>query len=277
MRTMLVLFIVMSGFVSNAQSSKPISSRDSLRYYRTEQRKLWILTNDSLRRTEAYQSLTTKIDLLESKSKNYNSTVLFGEILHANFKSFNESIAQSGFEAMNPLSFRFGLGSSIKSNRNIFDIYFFVVGLNHSSKNGNAQIKSALANAFQIDYGYDFIHSKRVSLYPYIGLSIRSSTLEYSNDVQTNPNFTNISNIVINDPKVQATSTRLGYQAGVGLDLVVAHDKVKGKPAVILFSKSGTNQTFSEDKFKIAGINYKPGIKHGDWLVSLGFKFIARR
>lgn len=277
MRTIFVLFMLLSSAVVNAQSSKRTSVKDSLRIYQRERHQLWIVTNDSLRTTEAYQSLTEKIDRLESNSKNYNGTVMFGEIIHTNFKAFNESIAQSGFDAMSPLVFRFGLGSTIKSKRNMIDIYFFVLGKNHSSKNGSAQIKSALSNTFQVDYGYDLIHSKRVSLYPYVGLSVRSTTLEYTNTVQTNPNYTNISNIVINDPKVQSTSTRLGYQGGVGLDLVIAHDQVKGKPAIILFSKFGTNRTFGEDKFKISGINYRPGIKHGDWLVTMGFKMIPRR
>lgn len=277
MRTMIVLFMLLSSFVGMAQSSKRTSERDSLRIYYRERQKLYIIANDSLRRTEAYQSLTEKIDRLESNSKNYNGTVMFGEIIHTNFKDFNESIAQSGFDAMNPITFRFGIGSTIKSKRNMIDIYFFVFGKNHSSKKGSAQIKSALSNSFQVDYGYDLIHSKRVSFYPYVGLSARSTTLEYSNTVQTNSNYTNISNIVINDPRVQSTSTRLGYQAGVGLDVVVANDQVKGKPAIILFSKFGTNRSFGEDRYKIGEISYRPGIKHGDWLVTMGFKMIPRR
>jgi hypothetical protein len=114
-----------------------------------------------------------------------------------------------------------------------------------------------------------------VSLYPFAGISFRGSELRYSAPTQTNPNFTNISNVVISEPRAYGSSSRLGYQAGLGFDLKLGGNKSQTYKT-ILFIKGGTNQPFKKDTYKIEGYRYDPGIRQADWLVTVGLKLATK-
>ena len=276
------LLIIIFPLQINAQEPRTYPV-DSLSYYQRELRSLTVKTLDSLRNSERYKFLQERIRKLHNTGKNYSGFVFFTDLMHSDFSKFNNSIAQKGFPAMDPISLRFGFGMSSKTERLMFDFYFGIGSLNSKSKKGDTAIKAGLTNLFQVDLGYDLLNSDVVSIYPYGGLSFRVSSLEYSSPVQVNPNFTNITDIIINDRSTYGDSQKLGYQAGIGFDFIVTKDKTRtthqangSMATIILFTKIGTNRAIGSDKYKLQGIKYKPGIKQGDWLVSVGIKFGTR-
>ncbi len=268
---MLVLLVGAIPLFTCAQTSSAKTHKDSVAYYQGELNKLRHKTTDSLMKTDEYKALADELKHQKQKSEGYSGMVVYGDIAHTDYANFNNSIVQNGFSAMQPMSFRFGFGVSAKTRRTMLDFYFATAGLNNKSTKGDENIKSSFSNLLQLDLGCDLLKSKTFSLYPYVGLSLRASDLSYSKPVQTNSSYTNITNIISNDQSTHSESFRVGYQFGIGFDAAIKKHGECGK--TILFTKIGTNSAMGGDVYKINGIEYRPDIRHGDWLVSIGFKF----
>lgn len=278
MKRLLLLFLVWP-FTLAAQternSKKKKETTDSLTYYQQALGNYWRNAIDSIRHTDSFQILQNNYDKYKRRSHGYSGFMLFSEIMHSDYRDFNASISQNGFPALNSMTARFGFGFTNKSDRVLFDFGFFVVGLNTKTTKGDESIKTYLINIIQFDMGFDLLQSDFISLYPYAGLGLRASTIEYFKPKQTNPGFTNITNVIVNNQSTDASNTRLGYQAGLGLDLRISKKDQAGK--ALLFIKAGTNRAVGGDKFKVEGTTYKPGIKQGDWVLALGFKFVGKQ
>ena len=280
--TPLCLFVMLTPLCMRAQTADstgwkkhPPEAIDSVKYYRQELGKIWRHAFDSLRKSEQVIFLQKEYTRHIARSNNYTAFMLYFDWVHSDYTGLNSSIAQSGFPALNAYSPRFGLGIGHKHGRMLYDFYFVTFGLNNKSKNAGRTIKTNVSNFFQVDIGVDLLKSGVVSLYPFAGLSARSSSLSYSAPTQSNPNFTNISNVIIANTSASAYSSRIGYQAGMGIDLSLGGNK-DHTYKTILFVKGGTSQPFKKDKYTIEGHTYDPGVKQADWLVTVGFKFAGK-
>ena len=189
-----------------------------------------------------------------------------------NFEDFNASIQQDGFEPMSATAWQAGFGISTKSQNVLLDMYFFVSGFSNTSYNGEEKISMTLSNVLQFDVGYDLIPSRPVSLYPYVGTSLRISTLDFDSPAQINSSYTNITNLIINDQSVETASFRLGYHVGLGFDLLLSTNEKRGT-GKYLFIKAGLNRPVWRDKYKTHDIKYDPDIRQGNWVISFGIKF----
>lgn len=270
MKQVKILIIILLPAITFAQS-KTTKEIDSIVYYQKQINLMWRSQRDSLINSAKYKLAKENIDRIRSNSENYGSFVIFTDILHSNLTSFNTSIKQSGFTEMQPISYRLGFGASSKNGNTMFDFYFVTAGFNSKATKGEETIKLSLSNFFQFDLGYAIIHSKSFNLYPYAGLSLRMSTLDYKKPIQVNNSYTNISNIIVNNQSIVSSSTKVGYQLGLGLDVLVSKNNTES--GTYLFTKIGINESIGKNKYSIAGIDYQPDIKQGDWLVSIGFKF----
>lgn len=243
---------------------------DSSKYYIKQMSKAYKQAMDSLEKTDLF------IDYLhfQQRSNNYDAQTFFFNILHSDYGIFNKSIALSGFPALNPVSYGIGFGYAGKFQHGISDFAISLVFPN-TSKKEDKTISSALFNIL-FDMGYDVLRSNNFSLYPYVGLSARISTLSYLSNGSVNPTYTNISDVLVGSYNVNTASFRLGYQLGLGVDVALSHNK-DGNHTIILFAKGGVNQPFGKDKFKIENVTYDPQIKKGDWMLSVGLKFTTRR
>ena len=250
--------------------------KDSVDYYEKEKKKLYDENYQRFTNSEQYMTVQQGLDRALIKSGNYSGLTVFGNIIHNDYTRFNNNIAQSGFPPLNSMSGGVGLGLIAKSGRLIFEYNFFIAGFNNVAVTANEKISTSLSDLGQVNFGFDLFKSQSVSLYPFGGIGARFSSLEYSKPPLTSAVYTNISNIVINDQSVTSSSLRLGYQAGLGLDvLALKTDKDKG--AILLFAKFYTDGPLWTDKYKIDGIAYDPGFRQGDWEASFGLKFVTRQ
>lgn len=273
----LILAILLSvPILTIAQSKKQKSSQDSTKYYRRQLANLWRNGMDSIRNSEAFLDIAKKLDIRAQRSDSYWGLSMFTEVLHSNYGDFNKNIVQSGFKPLDPIMLRMGMGITDKHKRRMFDFYFGVSSFNKEVKKGDESIESGLLNLTQFNWGYDLLHSKRVSLYPYAGASIRLAFLNYSKPPETNPGYTDISNLITRDQSSKLSSTKLGYQLGLGFDYSLGMDRDK-RNKTYFFTKIATDNPVGEDKYKTNGVAYKPKIKHGDWLVTMGFKIVTPR
>ena len=141
-------------------------------------------------------------------------------------------------------------------------------------KKDNEKIKSSLVSFFHFDFGYDITRSTFIDLYPFVGLSLRVSSLEYEKPAELDPNYTNITNILIREQSVLASSAKLGFQAGLGMDIKLG--SAKGTRSPIFFTKFGINRPITAHRYKVKDVYYKPEIRQGVWALSFGFKFLGR-
>jgi opacity protein-like surface antigen len=260
-------------FVAHSQKEKDPPPVDSSWYYQKELGKLWKETIDSLQQSEKYITLQQNAKRLMRKSNDYAGFVLFGDIMHSDYSSFNALLKLDGFPGLKPMSGRLGFGVSQKLQHLMIDTYFMTFGINSKTTKGDAEVKTLLSNALQFNLGYDVLNSERISIYPFAGLALRFSEIKYKRSSQPNPNYTSIENMRSDENEVKLASTRIGYQYGVGFDYAVAYNTDK-LYKTILFIKAGVNQPFKKDIYKSDDIpNYRPGIKQGDWLITIGFKF----
>jgi hypothetical protein len=247
---------------------------DSGRYYQKQLAELHKAAHDSLYATATYRQLNSAYQSYQRRSTNYFSLMLVGEIMHNRYAAFNQSLALSGFPAMNPLMYRIGIGYSARTGNAHFDFLFGLAGIPNRSRKGDETVRASVTNVLQFDIGYSTLRGKGFSLYPFAGLSLRNSMLQYQRKGTGNASFTNITDISTNSQEITTNSNRLGYQAGLGLDILVGRNDQK-LTRTIFFIKGGVNKPVWKDRYKVNGIAYQPNIDHGDWTLSTGLKLVS--
>jgi hypothetical protein len=268
-----LLFLLALPFFAGAQ--KPSTSSDSADYYRQQMYQLERTLLDSLRRSEQYIYLRDRAETVWRPSGDYTAVTAFFDVAGADYDKLNSSITQSGFDALPNTAVRLGYGVSYQFDRGMFDLAFFAFGLRNTTQKAGEKIVANFSGFFQFDLGYDLIAAKWINVYPYAGFSYRTSLLSYKKDPQLNSSFTDVTNIVVNDQSVRERCNKLGYQAGLGLDLVVSEQRRLGG-GVMLFVKAGTNRIFGKEVYDIDGTEYKPGIQYGNWIATFGIKLFGR-
>jgi hypothetical protein len=281
MKAILLLLVAAPLFVQ-AQKKKKDNPSDSIEHYNYELDRLKRQAIDSVFKSSEYKDAYDRLNYYASRSDGYNSFMIFAELADADFDELHKTIVPNGFERMNRTTSRVGFGVSSKHHRAVTDFAFFVGGFDNESTRGEETIKSRFSSALQVDFGYDLTKSTKINVYPYVGTAIRVSFISYSRSGTSNPNFTDISNININGSEIQENSTKLGYQAGIGFDFVFhqnwnRYDNGQRTSGQIIFIKAGTNGSFGKETYRINGIKYRPGIEHGRWIITVGFKFFARQ
>jgi hypothetical protein len=271
------LILILVPFLANSQSNKKISKVDSTEYYQKELRKLWHQNSDSLIKSEKYLSLRSNLVKAIQKRNDYTGLVLFADVAHSDYRTFNSTLSQNGFSELNPTAIRLGLGISHKRGNAMYDMYFGTLGFGNKSTKNNEKITTSFSNLLEIDFGIDILNVERICFYPYGGLSLRFSELKYHRSGQANSNYTFLSNMRTDENTVKLESVRLGYQYGIGFDYAVAYNRERTFKT-IFFIKGGVNKPFKIDSYKSKGIDdFKPEIKQGDWLISVGIKFGNKR
>lgn len=265
------IFFLCSTIYIFGQSSKKI---DSANYYQKELTSIYKKNRDSLFTNPQVVELRKNIERIQSKGDNYRGFILYSSFASANFDKFNNANTKNGFKGLSNNTFSIGYGFTSKKNRRIFDFNVSAFGMGKTSKKNDEIIKTAFSNFLQFEWGYDFIKSNKVNIYPFAGLGIRSSTLSFESNGSANPNFTGVSNIIQNNKSFNEEATEIGYQAGLGIEYVISNKERAG--GTLLFLKAGTNRPFKQKNFKIAGVEYDPQFNHGELLFSFGFKFFSR-
>lgn len=197
MRKILLAFLLLP-FISKAQLSRQ-QSRDSIRYYQRQISNLHRSYHDSLFRNPEYKNAMERVRHFEKSSQDYGSFVFFFDVAQADFDQFNSSIVASGFPPMEGPVGRIGFGFSSKTRNTVVDFYMIAAGLPNKSKKEKESIETNFSSGVLLDIGIDLAKSPTFNFYPYAGISMRTSDLSYVKPMLTNPSFTNISNLIIND------------------------------------------------------------------------------
>ena len=275
MKNFYFCFLFSIPFIATAQNDKK-EKTDSASYYSAELGKLWRATIDSFHHSEAYLSAQAGYKRSLKKSKDYGAFVIFMDLFHSDYRQFNGMIAQDGFAPINDLGGRVGFGHSQKSGRAIVDMYFIVAGLNNRSEKDREKIKTTFSSLLHVDLGYDLLNKQWMSIYPYGGLSMRISTIEYEKSALLNPSYTSITNMLSDKNIVNLSSVRAGFQLGLGIDLTLAQSRDKASKT-IFFIKGGTNRPFWKDRYRYNDIPaYNPGMRQGDWIITFGIKLAGK-
>jgi hypothetical protein len=77
---------------------------------------------------------------------------------------------------------------------------------------------------------------------------------------------------MLNNRNVETSSFRIGYQAGIGMDLVVLENK-KHTTNKVLFVKGGVARPIGKDRYKAHSETVNSDIRHGIWDLTFGIKF----
>ena len=237
-------FLFTSGQVVNSKT-------DSIEYYNNELILLNKAYNESLTNSPEFISLNQNLKRLSVASDNYKALAIYTGIFSANMEKFNADNALNNFPAISG-----------------------PIPLGKKSAIENEYIKTHMSALFQFEWGYDFIKNNAVNIYPYAGFGLRATNLEYKSQEQPNPGFNNLSDISAGNKSVKGDMTRLGYQAGVGLEYVLTQKNSMG--GALVFFKAGTNRPFTNKPFTFEGLEYDPGFKYGEWAITAGFKFFGR-
>jgi len=273
MRFLLVLLVSLPLFAL-AQTQQR-SRNDSVSYYQRELRNMHVQALDSLRQSESYRLAMEGLLRNKVLSGNYSSFTIFSEIASADFSSLNHNISQDGFPSISGPVTRFGIGFSSKSNRFMFDLMLFTFGVNKKSKKDGETVSATFNNMFQYDMGYDLVASRILNIYPYAGLSFRIAELSYKKDVPFTGNPSRIIDLLQYNKYTSASTFKIGYQAGIGMDVVLSKSTRPG--GVIVFAKAGTNGPIGKERYEIEGEKFNPGIKYGNFISAFGFKFFSRQ
>ena len=273
MKKFICLMVLIYSFTfSGAQFKEPVV--DSIYYYQKELSRIQRVYRDSQSNDPVSKNLRENISRLRTETDNYRAFALYVQISSADFQILN---ADNGVINFGPLSgpmFGIGYGFSLKKNRRIFDFNVSAFGIPKKTKNGDESIRTSFWTYLQFEWGYDFIKSRTINIYPFAGFGLRQSSLEYKTPGQRNPAPTAITNIVQNNPSVNDQYAEIGYQAGLGFEFVLTRSSNPG--GVLVFIKAGTNRPFSKKSFNLEGFRYNPELNYGEWNITTGFKFFGR-
>ena len=213
--------------------------------------------------------------VLRGRTDSYGSFNMFLEVASAEFDELNASLAAKGFTTLKDPALRFAFGITNKFERLVVDFTWLSIGFTKKARKGDEKVGTAFSSGLLFDIGYDFIKSQKFNVYPYAGLSWRISNIEYSKPAELNPNYTDITDFILNKTLTSGVSSKFGYQAGLGMEFAFKHTR-SSNGGYILFIKAGTNRAIGATRFKIEGVRYDPGIEYGDWIVGFGVKFFGR-
>ncbi len=274
MRSLIPLLVCFTFITFNAHAQLPV--KDSLHIYNERLNRLYGRVWDSLKLNDSAKFYRKQIRQAHERSKEYTAIVFFWGAEAANHSTFNTGIAKDGFGAMHGPVWQIGFGLSHQGYSGIiFDFNYFVVGLGTSIQNGDATITTSSTDYLQAQVGYAIINSRNFTVYPYVGLSGRSSSLQYAVTDSLNSNYNSIASLIHNSRNVNVNSVHVGYQAGVGFDWVMAyHEHTHG--GAILFAKFGTSGIFGHETYSVSSLEYNPGIKYGAWVGTVGVKLFNR-
>jgi hypothetical protein len=221
-----------------------------------------------------YSRKISDIRCRAADSRKYTAITTFNEIAGADYGAFNRRIGEEGYGHFGGAITRIGLGlSHMTQSGLVFDLNFSVFGIDKSSTNGSQIIQSGFADFCQADVGYAVFSSRKFDIYPYAGLSIRSSKFFFSQPPQGSSTYNDIVGVDQNKGAIWTNSVSPSYQAGVCFEWI-AMISANRRLGTIAFLKAGTDGVFGRDTYKIQGINYDPGITYGNWGVAFGIKVI---
>jgi hypothetical protein len=266
-----MLFIALQ---AAAQSQKTVS--DSINYYNRKILAIEQRVSDSLDHSQPYHYYMQQKIYWEGLSKNrkYTGLSYFNELAGADYGAFNRRIEQEGYAHFGGPLYRFGLGLSHMTNSGwVFDLNFFVWGIDKSSGNGPQIITTGFTEYGQLDVGYAVFSSRKFDIYPYAGLSLRSSDFFFSRPRRGGSTYNDIVGVDQGNGDIKATAVSPSYQAGASFEWI-AFAAADRKFGTIVFLKAGTDGVFGHETYKIEGIKYDPGITYGNWGVALGIKII---
>ncbi len=258
-----------------AQSQKTVA--DSIRYYNRKILAIEDRVADSLDHSQPYHYyMQQKFYWLgRSKNRKYTGLTYFNELTGADYGVFNRRIAQEGYARFGGAIYRFGLGLSHMTNTGwVFDLNFYVLGIDKSVGNGSQAITTGFTDYGQLDVGYAVFSSRKFNIYPYAGLSVRSADLSFSRPRRGSSTYNDIIGVDQGDAAVSASSVSPGYQAGVGFEWIAAAAPERKMGGMIIFLKAGTGGIIGRESYKIQHMNYDPGINYGNWGLELGIKVI---
>ena len=275
MRTPILLTLLFCCLVlfSNAQRSV----RDSVNYYQGRLGRIYRQVYDSLAHSDSVRYYRERASRAKDPSRKYTAFMVFTGMMSADFRAFNTAILRDGFGPMsNAPIWQIGIGISHKAYNGIMiDFNYLIINFNRTDKSNGEKITAQVVDFFQFQLGYAVINTRRFNVYPYAGLSWRSSTLSYDAPATVNNNYNSIASIVQNSRSADGAAGHLGYQAGLGIDWAMT-DKKKNHAGTILFGKFGTSGIFGDETYNISGVSYPSQIKYGAWTAELGFKFFGR-
>jgi hypothetical protein len=248
---------------------------DSARYYRWELVRIRRASDSAMRHSEEWLTAQQGLERAEGKrgvGGDYAGFVLFGGVMNARLDAFRQTLTDAGFTPMNDNAFKFGVGISTRSNNTIVDFYFLSGTAEYRATRGDEKVGVAIASALHLDIGVNLLPSRRVAFYPYAGLSWRIVGLHYEAPAVMNEAYRNVSELVVNERSFQTGSGRIGYQAGLGFDLLLGENR-KHSTNKVFFVKGGLDRPFGADRFRYGGINIANAPQLGTWEVYAGIKF----
>lgn len=247
---------------------------DSVEYYKKELAQALKVYHDSILNDPKIKELRQNLRRASLATDNYNAFVIYTHFSSADFKKFNANNAVSSFSPLSGPMISIGYGFSFKRDRRILDFNLSAFGINKRATKGNETIKTSFSTFLQFEVGYDLIKNKIINLYPYAGIGIRTSSLEYEAPAQTNPSPANITDIVLHNASVSDQQIEAGYHAGVGVEVVVTRPSIPR--GMILFVKGGTNRAFMRKSFDFEGQHYNPQFNFGNGMIIAGIKIFGR-
>lgn len=251
-----------------------VAQTDSTEYYKKELARVLKVYHDSILNDPKIKELRQNLRRTSAATDNYNAFVIYTQISSADFKKFNADNAKSNFNPLSGPMISLGYGFSFKRDRRILDFNIGAFGINKKTTKGNESIKTSFSTFFQFEVGYDFIKNKIINIYPYAGIGVRTSSLEYEAPAQLNPSPVNITDIVLNNASANDQRIEASYHAGIGIEVVLTRPSIPR--GMILFIKGGTNRPFSRKSFDFEGQHYNPQFNFGDGMITAGIKIFGR-
>ncbi len=271
----ILFYILLCLFLSNAvvaQSTDQAS--DSIRYYQKQISKLFKAYRDTMLKNTEYKALSEKINNLNRKSDDYSAFCLYSSINSIDFEKFNSDNLRSGFKPFSGNMYSIAIGFSTKRKRNIFDFEILSLGIRKKEKKDNESISINSTLLLHSTWGYDFVKSGKINIYPFVGLGLSGLDLKYESPAILNDTFSNISTIIVNKRSTIASKLPITYKVGLGFEYSISP---KSNPAgTIFFCKAATSRAFRNKGFDIEGKNYDPKFNFGALNFSFGFKFFGR-
>lgn len=266
-----ILYLFLSSAVA-AQSRNQVS--DSINYYQKQLGKLYKASRDSFYNNAEFKEVSEKIRSLKIRTDDYSAFMLHTSFNSIDFTKFNSDNFRSGFNAFSGNMYSIGIGFSGKKKRQIFDFEILSIGIRKKEKKEMESISINSTPVFFMTWGYDIVKSRKLNIYPYVGIGLAGLDLKYESPATLNDTFSNITTIVVNDRSIIASHLPLSYKVGLGIEYVLSDKSNSG--GTIFFCKAGTTRPFRKRGFDIEGIDYDPTFKFGELNLSVGFKFFGR-
>lgn len=232
-----------------------------------DQQKLWkqIQRNneriDSMYRALKQDSLYQLNSYINWAPNDYASVTYISDLIYFDYGRLRQELINEGFDDFGATSVlpSIGVGFTVRGNRWLAE-YSFNIFIGSKKTSDGKSVKVDGANLLNFYLGYDILNTRRVALYPLIGINQQFTDIHLKREPSSTSTMSSV--FSVEDEYTNLRIRRNSWRIGPALELDFRLGNLKTRNGAVIGIRCGLNYSFYEGAYKVNRneIDYNPDL-----------------